>query len=109
MTSDIVIPPGLKGDIVQIIVKLEDGELDDLTQYSTVVLNVFSADFTTNPIVDLDLTSSPNSVNNIGEANFDPAGVLTTPGKFWLIVKRTSSTTLVRPARKISLEVTQQE
>lgn len=104
MSADIIIPPGLDGDIVQIIVKTEDGELDDLTQYLSVFLTVKSADFTATPVNNLDVTAVSTAD---GEVNWDPNGVLTTPGKYWIIINRTASN-VTRPAFKVSMEVTQQ-
>ena len=105
MSADIIIPPGLDGDIVQITVKTEDGELDDLTQYLTVFLTVKSADFTSTPVNNLDMTSL-GAVTADGEVNWDPDGALITPGKYWIIINRTASN-VNRPAYKVSLEVTQ--
>lgn len=103
MSADITFPVGLKGDTVQIIVRTEDGEIDDLTQYLSVTLTVKSADFTTTPVNALDVTLV--STSN-GEINWDPNGALTTPGKYWILIERTA-TNVLRPAPKISLEVTQ--
>jgi len=104
LSADIVIPPGLDGDTLQIIVRTSDGKLDDLTQYLTVNLTVKTADFLTTVVNNLDVTSSSTST---GEVNWDPKGVLTTPGKYWIIITRNASN-VVRPAFKVSVEVTQQ-
>jgi len=104
LSSDIVIPPGLDGDIVQITVFNEDGTVDDLTAYLSVTLTVKSADFTSTPVSGLDVTAASNADGTI---DWDPNGALTTPGKYWVIVKRIA-TNVDRPSPKISLEVTQQ-
>ena len=106
MSADIIIPAGLKGDTVQLIIRNEDGTLDDLTVYSSILLNVFTADFTTNPVVNLEVKTF---ANNQGEILYDPNAALSTPGKFWITIERISTTTIVRPASKFSLEVTQQK
>ena len=103
MSADIIIPAGLKGDTIQLIIRTEDGKLDDLTQYDSILLNVFSGDYTTNPVANLEVVTFANAQ---GEILYDPAGVLTTPGMFWIVVTRKDTTTIVRPATNFSLEVT---
>jgi len=102
LSADVTFPAGLDGDTVQIIVKNEDGTLDDLTQYLSVTLTVKSADFTTTPVNALDVTLVSTAA---GEVNWDPNGALTTPGKYWILIDRIASN-VDRPAPKISLEVT---
>jgi len=104
LSADIIIPPGLDGDIVQITIRNEDGSLDDLTQYLSVTLTVKSADFTLTPVNGLDVTLVSNSDGTI---DWDPNNALTSKGKFWVIVKRIA-TNVDRPAVKLSLEVTEQ-
>lgn len=104
MSADIIIPPGLKGDALQILVRNSDGSLDDLTVYLTVNLTVKTADFLTTVVNNLDVTAVSTST---GEVNWDPDGVLTVPGKYWIIITRNASN-VVRPAFKVSVEVTQQ-
>ena len=103
MSADVTIPAGLDGDTVQILVLTEDGEIDDLTAYLTVNLTVKSADYTSTPVNNLDVTSVSNSDGTI---DWDPNGALTVPGKYWILVTRNASN-VVRPVPKISLEVTQ--
>lgn len=103
MSADITFPAGLDGDTVQITILTEDGETDDLTQYLSVNLTVKSADFTSTPVNNLDVTGVSNADGTI---DWDPDGALTTPGKYWILVDRIASN-VDRPASKISLEVTQ--
>jgi len=101
MTSDIIVQEGMFGDNIPFTIYDDNGLPDDLTQYDTVTLKIYTYDYQTSKLVKV-LTD----VHSNGIANWKPATTNEVPtrGKYFCNIIRTANN-VNRPTVSFSMEV----
>lgn len=107
MASDLQLVAGQYGDPIEFLLKDVNGDVEDLTIYSTVRLLISTADFTSNVYSITDGSSEIDTTNfNVGILKWTPSQSNPVPafGFYWLTIYKEANG-VNTPIRKYFLEV----